>query len=95
MSYWLLAKVEKRRDGDPKFWQFAFDDGPDDFKVHAKVVMNDFIPHACNLLPGDLRLAGLGHFGEILDGLADDFQFAQRRVLSHAFRENTSRPALV
>lgn len=49
--------MEKCSDRGPEFRQFLLDDRPDDFEVHAKVVVNDFVAHARDLLPRDLRLA--------------------------------------
>jgi uncharacterized protein with HEPN domain len=34
----------------------AFFDDPDNFKVDAEIVVNDFVTQACDLLPGDFRL---------------------------------------
>jgi len=52
-------------------------------QVHAEILVNQLVAHSGNLLPGDLRPAGLRHFGQILHRLADHFQIEHHGILDY------------
>ena len=84
-----LSAFEQVGDRHLQLRQFQLNDSPDDFKIHAEVVVDHLVSHPGDLLPGNLRSARLRRLGEILDRLPDHFELAKCRVLAHAVTEET------
>ena len=84
--------LQQSPDGLFELRQFLFNDSPNDFQVHAEIIVNDFVAHAGELLPRDFWFARPCFVRELLDSLADDFERAQRGVPSHALGEERVAP---
>ena len=57
-------------------WQVAGDDLPEDIEIHGVVTVDESVPQADDLRPGDTGIAGALDLGHAAGGFADDFQQA-------------------
>ncbi len=52
------------------------------FNVHAKIIVNEFIAHPRNILPGDMRVLLAQFVRKPFDGFANDFDLADHPILN-------------
>lgn len=60
---------------------FVLDDIPHDLIMHPEGGVNENVPHACNLSPGNTGMPGLERFGNEFDGLADHHEVPDHPIL--------------
>jgi hypothetical protein len=70
----------------------ALDNRPDEAEVDAEVRVGQAVAHAGILLPRDLGAMLPRLVGELLDRFADDFEYADDRILRIRSAMNASRP---
>lgn len=64
--------------------EVVLDDIPDDDQIDTEVFMDEEIAEILDILPGDAGSIALEGVGQFADRLADDFEFADHRRLTHA-----------
>jgi hypothetical protein len=70
----LFRLAQHLNDAGSKRWQFLSRDVPDDFVVHAEIVVNEPIAHTRHRPPVNIRKSIPELNGEFLRGLADDLE---------------------
>ena len=79
--------LDQRFDLGAQRRKLAFDDVPHERKVYAKVLVDELVAHPGDLPPRDTRLECTAAIRQTLDGLTDDLDVADDRVLGLAIRE--------
>lgn len=76
-----LQSSEGRTDLGRELGELLMYDGPDEFDVDAHVVVDNLIPHPCNLAPRNTRSGCANFCRQVFHGFADDLDPPDHRVL--------------
>lgn len=81
---WLIAGTEIMQHlvhDDEQLRHLFFNHIPDDFEFNAKLLVNKYVPHACQSTPWNLRARLLRGVRQMLDRFTEDLKVSYDRVL--------------
>jgi hypothetical protein len=62
-------------------WQIFYCGEPDSTNVYAKVVVDQLVAHAGDILPGNMGVSGAQFLWKMPGGLTDDFDLTDHTIL--------------
>jgi hypothetical protein len=76
----LFYFIQEESNGFFENSEVVFDRLPDDFEIDPEILVYEFVPHGCDLNPGEIRLSAANLRRDLLDCLPDDLQTADNGI---------------